>query len=136
MIVMKHYENGNLYQYLDHCNGILSWRDIIDMLWGIAGGLERIHAEGKVHGNLHGGNLLVEDEKVSTDARIGDVGLHGPCDDGHKKPNQIYGVLPFIAPEVLRVGVIVLLLIYIHLELSLILRQEKDLGTIIYTILI
>ena len=47
MIVMKYYENGNLYQYLDHCNGILSWRDMIDMLWGIAGGLERIHAEGK-----------------------------------------------------------------------------------------
>jgi hypothetical protein len=37
------YENGNLY--LDHCNGILSWRDMIDMLWGIAGGLERIHSE-------------------------------------------------------------------------------------------
>ena len=41
---MKYYENGNLYQYLDHSNGILSWRDIIDTLWGIAGGLERIHA--------------------------------------------------------------------------------------------
>ncbi|PKY46913.1 hypothetical protein RhiirA4_521103 [Rhizophagus irregularis] len=23
MIVMKYYENGNLYQYLDHCNGII-----------------------------------------------------------------------------------------------------------------
>ncbi|CAB5386294.1 unnamed protein product [Rhizophagus irregularis] len=69
MIVMKYYENGNLYQYLDHCNGILSWRDMIDMLWGIAGGLEKIHSEGKIHGNLHGGNLLIEDEKVSTDAR-------------------------------------------------------------------
>ncbi|CAB5381650.1 unnamed protein product [Rhizophagus irregularis] len=81
MIVIKYYENGNLYQYLDHCNGILSWRDMIDMLWGIAGGLERIHSEGKIHGNLHGGNLLIEDEKVSTDARISDVGLHGPCDN-------------------------------------------------------
>jgi len=59
MIVMKYYENGNLYQYLDHCNGILSWRDIT------AGGLERIHSEGKIHGNLHGGNLLIEDERCS-----------------------------------------------------------------------
>jgi serine/threonine protein kinase len=58
MIVMKYYENGNLYQYLDHCNGILSWRDMIDMLWGIAGGLERIHSERKIYGNLHGGNYL------------------------------------------------------------------------------
>jgi serine/threonine protein kinase len=103
MIVMKYYENGNLYQYLDHCNGILSWRDMIDMLWGIAGDLERIHTEGKIHGNLHGGNLLIEDEKVSTDARIGDVGLHGPCNyDENERSNQTYGVLPYTAPEVLR----------------------------------
>src|SRR5436190_9289531 len=103
MIVMKYYENGNLYQYLDHCNGVLSWRDMIDMLWRIAGGLERIHAEGKIHGNLHGGNLLIEDEKVSTDVRIGDVGLHGPCNyDKCRRENQIYGVLPYTAPEILR----------------------------------
>src|ERR1044071_4791784 len=102
MIVMKYYENGNLYQYLDRSNGILSWRDMIDMLWGIAGGLERIHAEEKVHKNLHGGNLLIEDEKISTDARIADVGLYGPCNNIENKSNQIYGVLSYIAPEVLR----------------------------------
>ena len=73
---------------------------MIDMLWGIAGGLERIHADGKVHKNLHGGNLLIEDEKISTDARISDVGLYGPCHN-LENSNQIYGVLPFIAPEVL-----------------------------------
>ncbi|CAB5198479.1 unnamed protein product [Rhizophagus irregularis] len=104
MIVMKYYENGDLYQYLDRSNGILSWRDMIDMLWGIAGGLERIHDESKVHKNLHGGNLLIEDEKISTDARIGDVGLYGPCDyhENNNNSGQIYGVLPYIAPEVLR----------------------------------
>ncbi|CAB5386674.1 unnamed protein product [Rhizophagus irregularis] len=103
MIVMKYYENGNLYQCLDRSSGILFWRDMIDMLWGIAGGLERIHTEGKVHKNLHGGNLLIEDKKISTDARIGDVGLYGPCYyHENKKSGQIYGVLPYIAPEVLR----------------------------------
>ncbi|GBC07335.1 hypothetical protein RclHR1_00740018 [Rhizophagus clarus] len=103
MIVMKYYENGNLYQWLDLSNGILSWRDMIDMLWGIAGGLERIHSEGKVHKNLHGGNLLIEDKKISTDARIGDVGLYGPCCYyENKNPGEIYGVLPYVAPEILR----------------------------------
>jgi serine/threonine protein kinase len=103
MIVMKYYENGNLYQYLDRSNGILSWRDMIDMLWGIAGGLERIHAEGKVHKNLHGGNLLIEDEKISTDARISDVGLYGPCNNHENKSSyQVYGVLPYVATEVLK----------------------------------
>src|SRR6266480_4882736 len=107
MIVMKYYENGNLYQYIDHSNGILSWRDRIDMLWEIAGGLERIHAEDKIHKNLHGGNLLIEDEKISTDARDVDLhtGLHGPCNYHENKGpsfNQIYGALPYVAPEVLR----------------------------------
>ncbi|CAG8536543.1 11309_t:CDS:2, partial [Acaulospora morrowiae] len=81
MFVMRFYENGNLYQYLDKSNGVMSWRDMVDMLWGVAGGLERIHSEGLFHSNLHGGNLLIEDESVSTDARIADVGLHGPANE-------------------------------------------------------
>ncbi|PKY22983.1 kinase-like protein, partial [Rhizophagus irregularis] len=93
---------GNLYQYLDRHNRILSWKDIIDMLRGIAEGLEKIHVEGKIHRNLHGGNLLIENEKNITDARIGDVGLYGPCE--YNNSGQIYGVLPYIAPEILRGG--------------------------------
>ncbi|EXX73856.1 uncharacterized protein OCT59_008971 [Rhizophagus irregularis] len=99
MIIMKYYKNGNLYQYLDRSNGILSWINIIDTLWGIARGLEKIHAEGKVHRNLHGGNLLV-DEKFLIGTRIADVGLHGPC--YYHENKSICGVLPYIAPEVLR----------------------------------
>ncbi|EXX68697.1 uncharacterized protein OCT59_008950 [Rhizophagus irregularis] len=103
MIVMKYYENGNLYQYLDRSNGILSWRDMIDILQGVARGLERIHIEGKIHRNLHGGNVLIEDEEISTDACISDVGLYGPCYyHENKNSGQVYGVLPYIAPEVLR----------------------------------
>ncbi|GBC07329.1 hypothetical protein RclHR1_00740012 [Rhizophagus clarus] len=101
MIIMKNYENGSLYQFLDYHNGILSWRDMIDILWGIARGLERIHNEGKIHKNLHGRNILIKDEKIS--AHIGDVGLYGPCNNiKNKNPNQIYGVLPYVAPEILR----------------------------------
>ncbi|POG72508.1 kinase-like domain-containing protein, partial [Rhizophagus irregularis DAOM 181602=DAOM 197198] len=103
MIVMKYYESGNLYQYLDRHNGILSWKDIIGILQGFARGLERIHIEGEIHKNLHGGNLLIEDDKISTDARIGDVGLYGPSYIiKNENPNKIYGVLPYVAPEVLR----------------------------------
>ncbi|CAG8716724.1 21656_t:CDS:2 [Rhizophagus irregularis] len=91
MIVMK-------YQYLDRHNGILSWKDIIDILQGIARGLERIHIEGKIHRNLHGGNLFIEDDEILTDARISDVGLYGPCYyHENKNSGQVYGVLPYIA---------------------------------------
>ncbi|CAB5198477.1 unnamed protein product [Rhizophagus irregularis] len=94
MIVMKYYESGNLYQYLDRYNEILSWKDIINMSQRIAKGLERIHIEGKIHRNLHGGNLLIEDDEISTDAtdaRISDVGLYGPSNIiKNENPNQIY----------------------------------------------
>src|SRR5687767_11540614 len=99
MFVMKYYENGNLYQYLDRSNRVLSWISMIDTLWGIARGLERIHVkEGKVHKNLHGGNLLV-DKNFYLGTRI-DLSLYELCEN--KRPNQIYGVLPYIAPEILR----------------------------------
>ncbi|GBC24199.2 kinase-like domain-containing protein [Rhizophagus irregularis DAOM 181602=DAOM 197198] len=61
-------------------------------------GLEKIHSEGKVRKNVHRGNLLV-DEKDVTDTRS-DVGICGPR--YYHETNQIYGVLPCIAPEVLR----------------------------------
>ncbi|CAG8723009.1 7224_t:CDS:1, partial [Racocetra persica] len=100
MFVMRYYENGNLYDYLDSNKGIISWRDMVDMLWGIAGGLERIHSEGFFHSNLHGGNLLVEDDTISIDAKIADVGLNGPA---HRSisSDKIIGVLPFIDPQVI-----------------------------------
>ncbi|RIB07554.1 kinase-like domain-containing protein [Gigaspora rosea] len=100
MFVMRYYENGNLYEYLDNNKGIISWRDIADLLWGIAGGLEKIHSEGLCHTNLHGGNLLIEDESVSTDAKVADIGLHGPADKSVPK-DVIIGVLPFIDPQVI-----------------------------------
>ncbi|PKK62676.1 kinase-like protein, partial [Rhizophagus irregularis] len=101
MFVMRYYENGDLHSYLDKAQGMLYWRDIVDMLWGISGGIENIHENGLIHGYLHGGNLLVENELGSVnDIYIADVGLHGPIDK--KDTNKIYGVLPYVAPEVLK----------------------------------
>ncbi|PKY42968.1 kinase-like protein [Rhizophagus irregularis] len=101
MFVMRYYENGDLHSYLDKAQGMLCWRDIVDMLWGISGGIENIHENGLIHGYLHGGNLLVENELGSVnDIYIADVGLHGPIDK--KDTNKIYGVLPYVAPEVLK----------------------------------
>ncbi|PKK62336.1 hypothetical protein RhiirC2_790520 [Rhizophagus irregularis] len=84
MIVIKYYENGDLYQM-----NIL----IVQMEF-FPGGLERTRAKGRVHKNLCRGNLLIEDEKISTDARIGDVGLYGPCDyhEDNNNSGQIYGL--------------------------------------------
>src|SRR5436190_20939989 len=62
MFVMRYYKNGNLYSYLEGVMGIICWRDIVDILWPISAGLDFIHELNLVHGNLHGGNILIENE--------------------------------------------------------------------------
>ncbi|RIA81236.1 kinase-like domain-containing protein [Glomus cerebriforme] len=99
MIVMKFYENGNLYSCLDRWSGYLCWRDTIDILWSISSGLQKIHDFELVHGNIHGGNILLEEDETTTDAKIADTGLIGPSSKPYK--NKVFGVLPFIAPEIL-----------------------------------
>src|SRR5688572_22795643 len=78
------------------CTRTLKNRDIVDMLWSISTGLNFIHELDLVHGNLHGGNVLVESEMDSIDAKITDTGLHGPVD----RQIQTCGVIPFVAPEI------------------------------------
>src|ERR1043166_7168771 len=99
MFVMRYYKNGNLYSYLEETMGILCWRDIVDILWSISTGLNVIHERNLIHGHLHGGNILIESEMDSIDAKIADTGLHGPIDK-QISSKQIYGVVPFVAPEI------------------------------------
>ncbi|GBB93633.1 hypothetical protein RclHR1_02200014 [Rhizophagus clarus] len=100
MFVMRYYENGDLYSYLEESMEVLCWRDIVDILWSVSSGLEIIHEHDLVHGHLHGGNILIESETNSIDAKITDTGLHGPVDK-QTSSQQIFGVIPFVAPEVL-----------------------------------
>ena len=88
MFVMRDYECGDLHSYLDEAQGMLCWRDIVEMLWEISGGLYNIHELELVHGNLRGGNVLVENGTDSIDTRISDVGLHGSANK--KSSNEIY----------------------------------------------
>ena len=97
---MRYYKNGNLYSYLEESRGIFCWRDIVEMLWSISIGLNYIHELYLVHGHLHGGNILVESDTGSIDAKIADTGLHGPVDK-QASSQKIYGVIPFVAPEIL-----------------------------------
>ncbi|CAB5383448.1 unnamed protein product [Rhizophagus irregularis] len=108
VVVMKYFEGGNLYQFLESSNQKISWPKILDMLWGITEGLLEIHKNGKLHRNIHRGNILIDSE-LYDDARLSDVGMYGPCNETirHDIPldtRHVYGVLPFVAPEVLRGG--------------------------------
>src|SRR6266480_6474475 len=96
MIVMGYIKDGSMSQYLKSNYTKLSLQNKLSLLWNIARGLNEIHNKGFVHKDLHSGNILNSDDWCC----ITDLGLCKPVYDQDEK--QIYGVLPYVAPEVLR----------------------------------
>ncbi|GES87712.1 kinase-like domain-containing protein [Rhizophagus clarus] len=74
IMVLQYAENGSLRNYLNKNYDKLVWKNKFKDLWYIAIGLKRIHKNELIHRDLH-----IENTK-----------------------NSIYGVLPYIAPEILR----------------------------------
>ncbi|EXX60478.1 hypothetical protein RIR_jg12051.t1 [Rhizophagus irregularis DAOM 181602=DAOM 197198] len=99
-IVMKYQNLGNLRESIkkDH---ILNWRLIIKILHNISYGLSTIHRENYCHGDFQTSNILLENYGNYLGPVISDFGLCRPADQS-SIVKTIYGVLPFIAPEVLR----------------------------------
>src|SRR5437016_1404723 len=99
MMVIKYVKNGSLRQKLNKNFNSLSWKDKFDILLDIARGLNDIHGEGLTHQDFHSGNILNKPGY----AFITDLGLCKPADEETEKHNKnVYGVLPYVAPEVLR----------------------------------
>ncbi|PKK70884.1 hypothetical protein RhiirC2_779109 [Rhizophagus irregularis] len=100
MIVMKYYENGNLYQYLDHCNEIILGEIEI---WSICYGeslevlKESIPRENSRKSSRRKLTCRT-DEKVSTGARIADIGLHGTCNNDIN--NEVWIILNYDDPNI------------------------------------
>jgi serine/threonine protein kinase len=100
MMIMQYANNGSLRQKLDKDFNSLEWKEKLDILRDIAYGLTNIHKEGLTHHDFHSGNIL--NRYYSTN--ISDLGLCKSANNENlgKHNNNVYGVLPYIAPEVLR----------------------------------
>ncbi|GBC22896.1 kinase-like domain-containing protein [Rhizophagus irregularis DAOM 181602=DAOM 197198] len=72
--------------------------DKFRILFAISIVLEAIHDSDLVHGDFHSGNILYAGKGI---AYTSDLGLCGPVNRSNTK-DEIYGVLPYMAPEVLR----------------------------------
>ncbi|EXX61131.1 Tpk2p [Rhizophagus irregularis DAOM 197198w] len=96
VMVLDYAQYGSLRNYLDENYKELSWNYKFSYLKYLASGLEHIHKNELIHRDLHPGNLL-----VSNYAKIADMGLCKPVNSENTK-NGIYGVLPYIAPEILQ----------------------------------
>ena len=95
-------EAGSLRNILSNNFKTILWEDRIRILGHLALGLRNMRELGYFHKNLHSGNILVHYDKYGRylNVKISDFGLSGPANE-QKCDSKIYGVLPYIAPEVL-----------------------------------
>ncbi|GBB97947.1 hypothetical protein RclHR1_03100009 [Rhizophagus clarus] len=101
MIVMHYAKNGSLRQHLNNNFNLMGWGSKLRILYTIAHGLRDIHEKELVHRDFHCGNIL---NLGSVATCITDLGL---CRSANARSSQdeckqTYGVLPYVAPEVLR----------------------------------
>jgi serine/threonine protein kinase len=78
------------------------WEEKLELLKKIILGLKVIHGSNLTHGDFHDGNILVSENY--NELFIIDLGLCKPINDlqDSDNNNEIYGVLPYMAPEILR----------------------------------
>jgi len=86
----------NLKEYLQQNHNKLTWEKRIQIVNQLLYAVYTIHEENAIHRDLHSGNILFHTNNIIL--RISDLGFCGPAD---KPLNSIYGILPYIAPEVI-----------------------------------
>ncbi|EXX72468.1 Cdc15p [Rhizophagus irregularis DAOM 197198w] len=97
MMVLQYCEGGNFRN--NYINKELGYYSKIDKLRQIASGLLDIHNSGKVHKDFHSGNILY----IGDLPYISDFGMCQPANIKQSvNQKSVYGVLPYMAPEVLR----------------------------------
>ncbi|CAI2176331.1 14746_t:CDS:2 [Funneliformis geosporum] len=77
--------------------------DRLRLLRDIARGLKDIHNDGSIHRNFHCGSLSIELDHAFYIVSITDLGYSQPTNPNTTQDGQVqvYGVLPYVAPEVL-----------------------------------
>ncbi|RHZ88677.1 hypothetical protein Glove_21g213 [Diversispora epigaea] len=101
MMVLEYAKDGNFREYLKINFNNINWKQKLDNLYNLSLRLMRIHELDIVHQDLHPGNILSSDFTINI--YISDFGLSkliGTNPNNPKKKN-IFGVLPYITPEVL-----------------------------------
>src|SRR4051812_10049386 len=94
-MVLNHYPEGNLRGYLQKNHSNLTLKDRIAIFRWLCVASYDIHKEDLIHCDLHSGNILIS----GGDCYITDLGLCGPVDE--KSSNKIYGIVSYVAPELL-----------------------------------
>ncbi|CAB5379888.1 unnamed protein product [Rhizophagus irregularis] len=95
MMIIEFADKGNLRSILSNDFNNIMWENKINHLYSILMDLRDLHELGYCHKDFHSGNIL-----QSIAICISDFGLSGPVNE-QKSDGKVYGVMPYIAPEVL-----------------------------------
>ncbi|GBC18939.2 kinase-like domain-containing protein [Rhizophagus irregularis DAOM 181602=DAOM 197198] len=99
ILVMSYASKGDLYKYLQKNFTIITWYEKLRILQKISMGLRYIHGNNFIHRDFHSGNILLD---VYDNWKIGDLGLSQSAVNNKSSNNDIYGVIPYIAPEIFK----------------------------------
>ncbi|POG70764.1 kinase-like domain-containing protein, partial [Rhizophagus irregularis DAOM 181602=DAOM 197198] len=102
-MVLQYARGGNFNNWMKKNYKHFEWINKLKVLKNIINGLKEIHQKHMVHRDFHTGNILFKDTYYwITSNYISDMGLCGEVDNVDE--TKIYGVMPYVAPEVLRGG--------------------------------
>ena len=97
-------EDDSLHSYLYQNNTLLTLERKLYIIKCVCSGLRSIHSYGLIHKDLHMGNILhsfLNSDQSHT--CISDFGFCRPANENSSK-SKIYGIMPYMAPEILRHG--------------------------------
>ncbi|CAB5364768.1 unnamed protein product [Rhizophagus irregularis] len=104
IIVLQYAKYGSINNWMHYFYKDFDCHVKYELLSNIYSGLIKIHENQMVHRDFHIGNILVSNDKyigtIPLGIYISDMGLCGEV--GNKNETKIYGVMPYVAPEVLR----------------------------------
>ncbi|RIB27156.1 kinase-like domain-containing protein [Gigaspora rosea] len=101
LMVFQYADNGSLHKFLRNQFRDLNWQTKLDLLFDISFDLYNIHGAGYIHADFHSGNILQSKGIIkNTQSYITDLGL-SKKENENESNRDIYGVLPYVAPEVL-----------------------------------
>ncbi|POG66832.1 kinase-like domain-containing protein [Rhizophagus irregularis DAOM 181602=DAOM 197198] len=103
MIITNYYKSGDLTHYISKDFLNISWRIKLIKLRGMIKGLEILHKENIVHQDYHSGNIFVRNSNNDyflASVVTGDFGISKSAIETSDDDNEVYGIIPYVAPEV------------------------------------
>ena len=112
-IMVTHYGNqGDLRNFIKNKYNSLKWENKIELLYNISKNLKDLHKSGYCHNNLYSGNIILDchsklDSKKETyTTYITNFRLTRKLDSITVPNDKVFGVLPYIAPHNVILGVL------------------------------